>query len=145
MLFGTGDPTGVAWLRSQEATSAGDSVGYASRTRAAAPDAKGAASLVPQKADEDENWTVVGTQSTATMSGFVRPSVVGPCELYGSMVVGADACVAPTVSSPGLSLSPGEGIVPAATAYLSGVASAVFRVRRPIAGGHQALLVAAKP
>ena len=48
------------------------------RTRAAAPAATGDAALVPLKHGPQ---ACVATHDGATMSGFVRPSFVGPCEL----------------------------------------------------------------
>jgi hypothetical protein len=49
------------------------------------------------------------------MSGLVRPSIVGPCELKLAMVEGVAQFDAPTASSPGLALSAGVSMLVAAT------------------------------
>ena len=84
VLFGTGVPSGAARCFSIAASATGLSVGSASSRSAAAPVVNGAAWLVPQNLAA----TVVSTQSTATRSGLIRPSSVGPRELYGSMTAG---------------------------------------------------------
>ncbi len=56
-------------------------------TSAAAPATSGEDADVPANADgQDENppYVAPDTLSCPTMSGFMRPSIVGPCELYGS-------------------------------------------------------------
>ena len=57
------------------------------RTRAAAPATSGEDADVPANADGHEEkppYVAPDTLSWPTMSGFTRPSMVGPCELYGS-------------------------------------------------------------
>jgi hypothetical protein len=54
------------------------------------------------------------------MSGFVRPSGVGPWELKLSMVEGVTQFDAPTARRPGLALSAGLPMLVAATGIANG-------------------------
>ena len=93
------------------ATPAGERAGNCCLTSAASPATWGDAWLVP-KNDPD---VAESPPSAPTMSGLVRPSVVGPRLLNVSMVVGVDQFAAPTASIPGLALSAGFAMLLLAT------------------------------
>src|SRR5262245_22142000 len=102
---------GAAVALKYAANCAGGVLGNAPSTRAASPATCGEAWLVPPNPKFDGGaygpYVTVLPRSAPTMSGLVRPSVVGPRLLKNSIVLMSYQGAAPTARSPGFELSAG--------------------------------------
>src|SRR6266508_6576261 len=105
-------PSRNAW------SSTGPKLAFACFASAAAPATWGADAEVPEKPEIAQPkklpYVAVETASGPTMSGFTRPSIVGPSELYSSS---AEFCqqIAPTAIA--LGDDAGSTMLPDATRY----------------------------